>query len=270
MSQQTPQEPVSKKKVVYTLSGTEKVAVRRESYRTTDGGALEMDLYYPPDAQQGTPLPAAVIVAGFPDLGYRKILGCKFKEMGSTLSWARLLAASGMVAIAYENREPVRDIHALLQQVRENADALDIDARRIGIWASSGNVPLAISVLMGEPIRCAALCYGFTLDLQGSTTVAEASKNWGFVNPASGKSIEAIPRDVPMFLARAGKDQFAGLNDSFDRFVLEALHANLPLSIVNHSSGPHSFDLFDDSEITREIVRQILAFLRFHLSAETR
>jgi hypothetical protein len=30
---------------------------------------------------------------------------------------------------------------------------------------------------------------------------------------------------------------------------------------------PHAFDLFQDTESSREIVRQILAFLRFHLVA---
>jgi hypothetical protein len=41
--------------------------------------------------------------------------------------------------------------------------------------------------------------------------------------------------------------------------------ANLPLTFVNHPSGPHAFDLFDDSETSREIVRRALSFLRFHL-----
>ena len=32
---------------------------------------------------------------------------------------------------------------------------------------------------------------------------------------------------------------------------------------MNHATAPHAFDLFDDSEISREIIRRILAFLRF-------
>jgi len=31
--------------------------------------------------------------------------------------------------------------------------------------------------------------------------------------------------------------------------------------------APHAFDLFHDSETSREIIRQILAFLQFHLLA---
>ena len=53
--------------------------------------------------------------------------------------------------------------------------------------------------------------------------------------------------------------------DALDRFVAGALAGNLPLTFVNHASGPHAFDLFDNSDISREIVRRILGFLRFHL-----
>jgi len=72
---------------------------------------------------------------------------------------------------------------------------------------------------------------------------------------------------VPIFIARAGKDQFAGVNAALDRFVDRALAANLPITLVNHATAPHAFDLFDDSDGTREIIGQMLAFLRFHLMA---
>jgi hypothetical protein len=41
--------------------------------------------------------------------------------------------------------------------------------------------------------------------------------------------------------------------------------ANLPISLANHPTGPHAFDIMDDSETSRGIIRQILAFLRLHL-----
>jgi hypothetical protein len=57
------------------------------------------------------------------------------------------------------------------------------------------------------------------------------------------------------------------LNETMDRFLLKALSPNLPITIMNHAAAPHAFDLFDDSETSREIIRQILAFMRFHLLA---
>jgi hypothetical protein len=136
------------------------------------------------------------------------------------------------------------------------------------VWASSGNSPLALSALGRHALRCAALLYPLTLDLDGSTTVADAAKAFGFANPAAGKRVEDFPRDVPIFLARAGQDENPGLNDALDRFMTRALACNLPVSLVNHPEGPHAFDLVHDSAATREIVRQVLAFLRGNLAIE--
>ena len=245
----------------------ERAAVRKDQvYRTTDAGPLTMDLYYPPDAQEGSRRPAVVFVAGYSDVGYEKMLGCKFKEMAMSVSWGQLVAASGLVAIAYTNREPKADLDALLQHVRQNAASLGIDGNRIGVWASSGNVPLALSALMqretADFLTCGVLLYGFMLDLDGATGVAEAAQTFRFTNPNTGKSLDDLPPDLPLFIVRAGQDQFPHLNDSIDRFVAGALARNLPITLVNHATGPHAFDLMQDSETSREIIRQILGFLR--------
>jgi hypothetical protein len=39
------------------------------------------------------------------------------------------------------------------------------------------------------------------------------------------------------------------------------------LQLINQAAAPLAFDLFDDSEATREVIRNILTFLRFHLRA---
>jgi hypothetical protein len=270
MSQETQQEHIAKKRVVYQIPGMDAVSIRRDvEYMASESGALTMDIYYPPDTKSGAQIPAVVIVAGYPDLGFQRILGCKFKEMGSSVSWGQLMAASGVVAITYTNREPAADLQALLQYVRRRATSLMIDENRIGMWASSGNVPLALSVLMREEVReylkCAVLCYGLTLDMDGFTHVADAAQMWGFVNPCTGKSVADLPKDVPLFIARAGLDEMPHLNETLDRFMAEALACNLPITFANHTEAPHAFDLFHDSETTREIIRQILAFMRFHL-----
>jgi hypothetical protein len=267
MSQETTAEGISKKEVVYGSPGMDEVKVRRDvEYRATAEGALTMDIYYPPGARGGARLPAVVFVAGYPDAGFEKMLGCKLKEMGAYVSWARLTAASGLVAIAYTNREPAADADDLLRHVRRHAAALNIDEDRIGLWACSGNVPLALSILMGDAsLKCAVLCYGFMLDSEGTTHVAEAARAWGFANPCAGRSIADLPRETPLFVARAGRDRTPRLNETIDGFLAGALAHNLPVTLVNHPTAPHAFDLFDDGEASREIIRGILAFMRFHL-----
>lgn len=273
MSQEAQPDHVSKKTAVYKIPGMDAVKVRRDvEYGTTGAGALTLDIYYPPDSESGTRAPAVVVVAGFPDAGYEAKVGCKFKEMGSSVSWGRLLAASGVAAITYTNREPATDLDAALRYVRQNAAPLGIDENRVGVWASSGNVPLALSLLFREGsdrLKCAVLCYGYMPAGDGFGRVAEAAAAWGFVNPCAGKSVADLPGDVPLFVARAGRDKIPHLNETIDRFIVEALRRNLPLTFANHPAAPHAFDLFHDSERTREIIRQILAFIRFHLSIST-
>lgn len=70
-----------------------------------------------------------------------------------------------------------------------------------------------------------------------------------------------------MFVVRAGRDEMPHLNETIDRFVARALQLNLPMTLANHHSAPHAFDILHDSDSTREIVRQILAFMRVHLLA---
>jgi len=267
MSQEA--QDMIKKTVIYEMPGTEDVTVRRDvEYAQSEAGALTFDLYAPPGSPPEARLPAVVIVAGYPDAGFVQRLGCDFKEMGSSVSWARLIAASGMAAIAYTNREPEADLQALLRHVRDNAAALAIDPARIGVWASSGNVPLALSLLLRDaavPLRCALLAYGYLLDLEGTTRVADAAGMFGFVHPCDGKSVADLSPEIPLLLVRAGQDQIPHLNETIERFVAQALPANLPLTLVNHPTGPHAFDLFEDSAAARGVIRQMLAFLRAHL-----
>ena len=262
---------------MYAIPGMERAVVRGDIvYRTTAAGPLTMDLYRPADAAGGARLPAVIFVAGYNDVGYEKVFGRKFKDMAMSVSWGQLVAASGMVAIAYTNREPVDDLDALLVYVRENAAALGIDERRVGVWATSGNVPLALWALMrreqmaapgpkGPGLRCGALLYGFMLDLDGATGVTDAAQSFRFTNPNAGASLEDLGKDLPLLIVRAGQEQFPGLNDSIDRFFATALTLNRPITLVNHATGPHAFDLLDDSDTSRAIIRQVLDFLQASL-----
>jgi hypothetical protein len=289
MPTRPPRAAITEKTVLYRIPGMEAVSVQSDLvYRTATDGPLALDLYLPGKTpSRGTAiqsavtqgsgtnplLPAVILVLGYSDVGAEARLGCKFKEMGSYISWAKLIAASGLAAVTYTNREPGADLEALLRFVRENGASLGIDPGRIGLWAASGNVPMALSLLLASErdqfLRCAVLCYGLMLDLDGATGVAEAAKTWGFVNPCAGKSVADLSPQVPMFVARAGQDQTPHLNQALDSFVSHALARNLPLTLANHPTGPHAFDLFDDSQTTRTIIQQILGFMRCHLLVES-
>jgi hypothetical protein len=241
---------LSERTVFFRLPGMDDVPVRRD---VPYDGDWKMDLY-------GEGRGAVILVPGYRDEGMRKHVGCGFREMGGVMSWARLIAASGLTAITYSNREPIASAAALLQFVRAKAEALDLDANRLGVWASSGNAPLALSLLPGGAIRCAALLYPYTIDLD-STVVADNAKVYGYANPGAD-----LAPDVALFVARAGADDAPGLNATLDRFVAECLRRNVPLTLVNHPTLPHAFDLMEDSDATRAVVRAALGFLRENLA----
>jgi hypothetical protein len=163
-----------------------------------------------------------------------------------------------MVGITYENVEPAADVRA----------ELGVDAQRLGVWACSGNTPVGLSTLLADvsiKIACAAFCYGLMMDVPGTSHVADAAQLYSFENACAGKTIDDLAQDTPIFIARAGQDAFAHLNDTIDAFVAGALARNMPLTLVNHVTGPHSFDVLDESETSLEIIRRIVRFYRFHL-----
>lgn len=103
------------------------------------------------------------------------------------------------------------------------------------------------------------------LDLDGAAHVADAAKIFRFVNPAAGRSIDDLPRDVPLLIVRAGRDEMPHLNDALDRFLLNALRTNLPVTLINHHIAPHAFDILDDTDASRAVIERIVGFMQSHL-----
>jgi dienelactone hydrolase len=266
MGEQTDREAMlremAKKNVVYQMPGMDVLRVRRDlTFRSTSGAGLLMDVYYP-SVTPSPPLPTMLLPVAYPAPMAR------VRAYGPVTSWARLMAASGMAAVVYGAESPEEDVHAVLRQLRSDAEALGLDMDKFGLFATSGNVTVALSVLMRDRrVRCAALLYGYTMDMDGSTAVADMGRQAGFGNACAGKSPDDLPDGVPMLFIRAGRDQFPGVNEALDKVIARALARNLPLSLVNHAAGEHGFDLDENTAIARGIVQHVLAFLRLHLDA---
>lgn len=244
------------KPLVHTIAGAADVAVERHIY-TTQQGPLDFDLYRP--AHATAPSPALVFVSGYPDPGMAAMFGKPLKDWTSYIGWARMVAASGVAGIAYLNRTP-QDVVALLHHLRKNAAALQIDPARIGVWACSGNVPTALALAAREPLACAALLYGYLLDLDGTSSVAEAAAQFHFAVPAV--SLDELPRELPLLVVRAGRDAMPGLDATLQRFIAAARARNLRLTLIDHAEAPHAFDLMDDTPATHAVIEETLEFVR--------
>src|SRR5215469_14097041 len=91
---------VVRKTAVLALRGMDEVEVKSE---LAYGGGGTFDLYVAPGQK---PAPTVLFVYGFPDARFAQGL----RQMGAYRSWGRLLAVSGMNAIAYSYRDPVADL----------------------------------------------------------------------------------------------------------------------------------------------------------------
>lgn len=251
-------------RVVVSVPGMDAVSARRDlAYKTGDGEPLRMDVYSPPGPSR--PRPAVVLVHGGP------IPRTGAKNMGVFVSYGQLLAASGLVAIAFDHRflAPARladagtDVTDLVAHVRANAAALGVDPERLALWVFSGGGPFLSGPLRERPAWLrAVVAYYAALDLQQAPPGAD-----GGIGPelrqafspvhALGSAARTAP---PILVARAGLDN-PWLNDGIDRFVKAALATGARLDLLTHPDGRHGFDILDDDARSRGIIRRTLAFL---------
>lgn len=260
--------------MVLELPGMDQVRVVRDlPYKTLGEVHLTMDLYHPPGHVAGTPLPAVIFVPGDgpPDV----IAGAK--DWGQYVSWGRLSAVSGLAAVTSNHRstegftrlaEVVEDVEDLVGHVRDRADSLDIDPDRLAIWTCSAGPTFALrTALRDRPafLRCLVALYGL-MDLRHLREELPSSIPDQVLAAHSavdllGASAEGLP---PMLVVRAGADR-PEFTDSIDAFVNRAVSLDAPIDAMTHPEGHHAFDVVDDDEWSRKLIRRILGFLRSHL-----
>ncbi|MDF1503178.1 alpha/beta hydrolase [Roseisolibacter sp. H3M3-2] len=259
--------------IALRVPGMDSVAVTRDvRYR----GALAMDVYRPRDA--ASPRPAVLLVHG----GVVPGAAPPPRTWGAFASWARLLAASGMVGVAFDHRGTVADnvaeasddVRAALAHVRRDAASLGVDPERLCVVVFSAGGPASGALLRERPawLRCVAYFYPY-LDLEHLRAAspfrpalgADAADALAAHSPRGALAApgRAVP---PLFVARGGRDAIPGLNASVDRFVREARVLGVPLELHEHPEGPHGFDVRAHDEPSRTILRAAVAFLRRHLA----
>lgn len=255
----TTRSPITSTPLVCPLPDPARIDLAHDHYATPHG-PLAFDRYRP----AGVPgaLPAVVLISGFPDPGLTAVLGAPLRAWAGYIGWAQLLAAAGLVAITYENRDPA-DVHALIAHLRAHAPALGLDPARIGGWACSGHAPTALAVLARDRLACAALLYGYLLDLDGETAVRDAAVAGYFAVPAV--ALDELPR-VPLLVVRAGADATPGLDATLVRTVAAARARELPIRLLELPGAPHAFDLLDDRPQSRAAIAEVVDFLRATLA----
>ena len=231
--------------MVLQLPGMESAAVRRDVvYKMVDGRALELDVYSPAGAPQKR---AAVLFVH----GYPVPPGLKLKNGGQYVSWAQLVAASGLVGVPLDWRGEPADLADALAYVRRSAGDLGIDAERLAVFGvSAGGGPALVEALREVPpsVRAAVVYYG-------NLTAAVAA--------LGGRAAGPLPA---MLVAKAGRDAQMPAAPA-DQFVVDARAKGADVEALLHPTGVHAFDLANDDDTARDIIRQTLVFLTSRLAA---
>ncbi len=205
-------------------------------FQTIGEQSYELDLYKP----EGIARPPVVVFVNVGSLDA--------KRWGQYTSWGRLAAGAGIAGVTYDALEGtnLENLAGLIDYVRAHAAELGVDGTRIAIWACSANVKVGLP---------------FALDAEND--LAAAVFYYGIMS-----SDDPVRRGLPMYVARAGLDA-PGINRLIDDFVERAIRSDAELELVNYPTGQHAFDVRDDTERSRQIIRDTLAFLAFHLDEST-
>jgi acetyl esterase/lipase len=273
-----------RQRVVYTIPGMKKARVEKDIlYKTVEDLELKLDVYYPADHTKSV-LPAVVLVHGDGPQEFLKDI----KDSGQYVSWGQLIAASGLVAVTANHRSTeglhnvagvANDVDDLLSYIRDHSKKLHIDGEKLGIWTASAGGPFGLRAGLFEtpPFINSIVCYyGFPAlkayydglyggSEEGIAQTPPIFSEDDFAEFSASESILNRTGDVPpIFIARAGLD-YPILNQALDSFVGDALSQNVELTLMNHPTGQHGFDIRDDDARSSEIIQATLEFLQTHL-----
>jgi acetyl esterase/lipase len=247
--------------VVYSVPGMADVQVREGLvYKTVENTPLHFD-WYAPAANSG-PRPAVILIHGGPG----PALGARRWQVFQ--SYGRMLAATGMVGIAFDHRllgldrypDSAADVADLVRHVRDEATTLGVDSTRLALWAFSGGGPLLAAPLRERPSWLKLIVAYYTV-----------MHPFGNAQDETFSTIAALGPDAsnapPIVVARAGLDMFPEINPSIDRFAAAANSAGATVDLLTHPTGRHSFDILDPGERSEQIIERTLAALRHSLGA---
>lgn len=266
-------------RLVYHLPNEDNVRVLKDvPFKTIDDLSLRCDIYIPNILSPSEVRPAIVFVSGDTPPEYMLTV----KEWGIYTGWGRLVAAAGFVGITFQHRvmhelqvthldEVVADVADVIAFVRRQAADFQIDPDRLCLWCgSAGATPgLHVGLRDGQPfIRCLISYYGlFDLALyararQLDVPPADVLQRFAPVTAFSQRK-NALP---PLLIARMGQD-IPGLNEAVDQFIMVAEQVGASVEVLHYPEGHHGFDIEDDTDQSRTIIQQTLAFMHRYLDS---
>lgn len=268
-------EQINQMPVLYTLPGMEEIPVRRDKvYKTVGGEDLTLDVYYPLDLLPDTTRGAVLFVHG----GSQPEDVEHITQSRQYRSWSQLIAASGLIAVMFKHRtdegysnlpEAANDVDDLIAYIRSQSETLHINPDALAIWTASSGPPAGLRTTLRDTppyIRGIVAYYG-VMSLLNRTHFTYSEEEEPLLrefSPAYHLSRQDPAKIAPLFVVKAGLDR-AFLNESIDEVVSIASRRNIPITFMNHPTGEHGFDIFNNNVRTCAIIKATVAFLHEHL-----
>jgi hypothetical protein len=206
------------------------VTVARDlTYGSSGATRLAMDLYKPAEAGPGV-RPALVF--------FNRATGAD-RSGPFYAAWARAAASHGIVGVLPDLRpgSEAADFRILIAYLAQHGSEHGIGA--VAVYAGSGNVFTAFPVVEDPAL----------------SSIAAAVMYYGAAN------VSQFRLDLPVLYVRAGLDR-PPVNESIAALAGAAIAQNAPLTLLNYAGGHHAFEMVDDTDATRQVIEQTLAFVR--------
>ena len=209
------------------------VTVARDVEFGADGSvALRMDVYQLPRAA-GKPRPAFVF--------FNRASGAAERQSPLYVGWARTAATRELVGIVPDlrsGRSEAQDFHKLIEYLTHHGGDIGVDTTAIAVYAASGNVATAFPIVEDPrqtAVKAAVIYYG-------------------------AAPITTFRRDLPVLYVRAGLDR-PNVNEEILTLASRAISQNAPVTLLNHATGYHGFELFNDDDATHDVIARTLMFV---------
>jgi dienelactone hydrolase len=225
--------PAFAQELTFALQPTStKVTVTKDVvYGRADTTTLRMDVYRP-NGSPTTRRPTLVF--------FNRAFGAE-RSGDFYAAWARAAASRGLVAILPDIRggSEGADFTMLVRHLVERGSAVGVDPEAISVYAASGNAFAALPVVENPAM----------------TSVKSAVIYYG------AAPIKEFRLDLPILFVRAGLDR-PDLNRTISELVTVAVAQNAPVSLLNHASGYHGFEMYNNDDATRAVIEETIAFVR--------
>jgi dienelactone hydrolase len=205
--------------------------MKNVEYGRSDTVVLRMDVYRP----------SGPVARTAPTLVFFNRGAGADRQQPFYIAWARTAASRGVTAILPDLRDgnQAADFRVLVSALASRGASFGVNGDAIAVFAGSGNVYSALPVVQ-DP----------------SLTAVKAAVMYYGTGPVTD-----FRRDLPLLYVRAGLDR-PEVNRDIADLVMRAVSQNAPVTLLNHASGYHAFEMFNDDDATRGVMEQTLGFVR--------